>query len=219
MEDGELLAFFDPAGRRLGVKPRGQIHQDGDWHWLVFVWAARPDADGGKRFLLQLRARPDDPYQGQLDALAGGHVSALESHREGAVRECREEVGVDLCADELVYLGERFLENSTGVCQRVIEHFYLCCRPLHLSETVFTPEADGFVEVDLDQFAELLEGTRERIDAQARLTSRGDGIHSIEITGKFLSAYSDEILDSFRRSLRAVRFYLDTGEVDRGIWI
>lgn len=219
MDDGELLAFFDPAGRRLGVKPRAQIHRDGDWHWLVFVWAARLDADGGKRFLLQLRARPDDPYRGQLDALAGGHVSALEGHREGAVRECREEVGVDLRADELVYLGERFLENPTGVCRRVIEHFYLCRRPLHLSETVFTREANGFVEVDLDQFAQLLEGTRERLGGQARLAPQGDRIQPIEITGEFLAAYSDEILDSFRRSLRAVRFHLDTGEVDRGIWI
>jgi 8-oxo-dGTP pyrophosphatase MutT (NUDIX family) len=185
----------------------------------VFVLAARTGADGGKRFLLQLRARPDDPYRGQLDALAGGHVSALESHLEGAVREAREEAGVDLRADELVYLGERFLENPAGVCRRVIEHFYLCVRPLRLTETAFTREANGFVEVDLDEFAELLEGTRERLDGQARRPDRGDAVHPIEITAEFLAAYSGEILDDFRRSLRAVRSYLDTGEVDRGVWI
>ncbi len=218
MENEELLAVFDAAGRQIGVKSRGQIHRDGDWHLTVFVWAARLEQDGSRRFLLQLRSRPDDPYRGQVDALAGGHVWAVETHIEGAVREFREEAGIEVHEEDLVYLGRRFLENPQGVCKKVIEHFYVCRRPIHLSEPVFSSEANGFIEVDLDEFSDLLEGKLHRVDAQARSVAHGDAVHSVGIGMEALAAYSDQIRDSFRRSVRAVGSYLETGEVDRHVW-
>jgi 8-oxo-dGTP pyrophosphatase MutT (NUDIX family) len=210
------LAIFDASGHRIGVKLRGEVHRDGDWHWLVFVWVARLEDSGGRRFLLQLRARPEDPYRGQLDAPAGGHVSASENHLESALRECHEEMGVVFSASDLIYLGERSLESPTGVCRRVIEHFYLCVRPLRLEETAFTAEADGFVEVDLDEFEELISGTRIAIDGRARLRATGDAIQSIRVGREYVAAYSEEILGSFRYSLSAVRRYLDTAGPKRG---
>ena len=122
-EDREFLTIFDSTGRRIGVKTRAEVHRDGDWHWLVFVWVAWTASDGRRCFLLQLRARPGDPYRGQLDAPAGGHVWAKESHLTGALRECQEEMGVRFTPRELVYLGQRSLENPAGVCRRVMEHW------------------------------------------------------------------------------------------------
>ena len=218
MDSSELLAIFDPSGRKIGVKPRAQVHRDGDWHMLVFVLSARPESHGGIRLLLQLRARPDDPYRGQVDVLAGGHVSDEESHREGAIRECREEVGLRLEAEELTYLGNRRLEDLAGVCQRVIQHFYLCRRQIFLSDVLFTDEVDGFVEVDLDEFAELIEGNRQKIEAETRLAASQEATESIELTREVVLAYSDKTLNTFRRALRAVRFAITAGQVDTGFW-
>ena len=215
----ELLAIFDHAGRQIGVKPRAEVHRDHDWHWLVFVWAARLDSSDQIRILLQIRARPDDPYLGGLDAPAGGHVTAAENHREGAIREFSEEVGVQLNDDDLVYLGDRFLENPTGVCQRVIEHFYLCRRSIDLREVDLNSEVSGFVELGLEDFEELLEGGRDIIEGRAILAGEGGDVREIEVTGEYLSSYSEAIIDDFCRSMRAIRTCLRTGEVDTGIWI
>lgn len=207
MNEDELLAFFDAEGRLLGAKPRSQVHADGDWHWLVFVWAARVDESGQIRLLLQVRSRPGDPYLGSADAPAGGHVAAGESHWQGARREFAEEVGVDLEEGDLVYLGQGRLENPAGVCKRVIEHFYLCRRPVGLEEVCFNEEAGGFVEVELEAFGELLEDRRENLRSLGRFAGRGE-IHEVALSRQALSSYPEAILGEFRRSMQAIRAYL-----------
>lgn len=205
MDPDELLAAFDAAGRRLTAKPRLAIHRDQDWHWLVFVWVARRDPQGQLRLLLQVRGRPGDPYLGSLDAPAGGHVAAAESHVQAARREFREETGVELAEEELVYLGEHRLENPGGVCQRVFEHLYLCRRPLHLQDLRFSTESSGFVEVGLEEFADLLEDRRRAIAGLGRSAARPDQVRPAEFTREYLASYSATIVESFRFSLEAIR--------------
>ncbi len=217
MSHDELLAVFDDQGRPLGAKPRSQVHTDGDWHWLVFVWAARLDEPGQIRALLQIRSRPGDPYLGSADAPAGGHVIAAETHLRGAQREFAEEVGIAIEEEDLVYLGQGRLENPAGVCRRVIEHFYLCRRPVGLEEVRFNEEAGGFAEVELEEFCGLLEGRREKIRGLGRSASSKE-IHAVELTPQALAAYPQEILHEFRRSMQAIRAYLMQGRVDEGIF-
>ncbi|MCC7265178.1 MAG: NUDIX domain-containing protein [Candidatus Latescibacteria bacterium] len=207
MKDQEPLAFFDAQGRRLGTKSRAEVHRDGDWHWLVFVWAARLDATGGIQVLLQIRSRPGDPFLGSVDAPAGGHVLAAETPVQGAQREFAEEVGIALAEEELVWLGEGKLENPAGVCQRVVEHFYLCRRPILLTDTCFSDEAGGFVEVELEGFLELVEGRRKNVDGVGRLRSSAATQH-VQLSRQQLSSYSDAILGEFSRCLRGIRAHL-----------
>jgi 8-oxo-dGTP pyrophosphatase MutT (NUDIX family) len=207
MKDQEPLAFFDTQGQRLGAKSRAEVHRDGDWHWLVFVWAARLDTTGGIQVLLQVRSRPDDPFLGSVDAPAGGHVLAAESPVQGAQREFAEEVGIELAEEELVWLGEGKLENPTGVCQRVIEHFYLCRRPTLLTDTCFSDETAGFVEVELEGFLALVDGRRERVGGLGRFAGQGD-TRDVELTRQQLSSYSAAILGEFQRCLRAIQAHL-----------
>ncbi len=213
----ERLAIFDRSGRRIGTKSRVEVHRDGDIHALVFLWAARVDARSHKRFLLQLRGRDGDPYRGQLDALAGGHVSAEEGQIDAVRRECREETGVELAVESLLPLGERFLENPVGVCRRVFECAYLSLKPIHLEDVTFSSEANGFVEVELDELAALLDGQRDGIDGLARTPQTGSAIQSIPITRGYFSAYAEPILEIFRLSIAAIARYLDTGSLGKGI--
>lgn len=207
MKTCEKLAFFDATGQRLGIKSRAEVHRDGDWHWLVFVWAARVDEASRIQVLLQIRSRPGDPYLGSVDVPAGGHVLAAESLVQGAQREFAEEVGIALAEEDLVYLGEGRLENPTGVCQRVIEHFYLCKRPVLLQETCFSDEVGGFVEVELEGFLALVEGRREKVSGLGRFAGQG-GVREVELTRQALAAYQEAMLEDFRRGLRAIRAQL-----------
>lgn len=204
MKEREALAFFDAAGQRLGTKARAEVHRDGDWHWLVFVWAARLDETGRIQVLLQIRSRPGDPFLGSVDTPAGGHVLADESPAQGAQREFAEEVGIALAEDELVWLGEGKLENPAGVCQRVIEHFYLCTRPILLEQARFSDEAGGFVEVELEGFLALVEGRRDEVDGMGRLHGSA-ATHPVRLTRQQLSSYPDAILGEFGRCLRGIR--------------
>ena len=208
MAAAEKLAVLDKNGRQTGVKTRAEVHRDHDWHWLVFVWAAHLDTAGRARTLLQLRARPGDPFQGNLDAPAGGHVIASETPLQGALREFHEEVGVELQEADLVHLGEHPLANHTGKCRRVIQHFYLCHRPIDLREVHFNEEVSGFVEVGLEDFINLLEGQRQNIQGRGRFAGQPDAILESKVEFASFASYSAPIQESFRRSMRQIQTYL-----------
>jgi len=214
----EMLNVYTDGGERIGVKSRSQVHADGDWHEVAFVLAARTDELSGNRFLLQLRSGEGDRYAGQADVFVGGHVSASEDHLEGAVRESTEETGIDLVPEDLLYLGGRFLENPEGVCRRVIQHFYLCLRPLTLADVAPTDEVSGFMEVGIGEFIELLEGKRNAIDASARLSAASSEQVPFSLTAAMFSKYNEPIMDSFRRSTKAALFALKSGVPDMSIW-
>ena len=218
MSGDELLDAYDRDGRHLGVKSRQAVHRDHDWHWLVFLWSAWLDSDGRMRMLLQRRARPEDPFKDSLDALAGGHVLAGESHLQAARRELLEEVGLEPPESELVYLGQRRLERPTSECRRVEQHFYLWNRAVDLMAGNFSDEVSGLVEVDLKELARLLDGDTDQLTGRSRLASSPQEVREIHITSAVFSAYPEPILDVFRRSFRAVRSFLAEERVDAAVW-
>ena len=208
----EMLAVYDHTGRRIGTKSREDVHRDHDWHTIAFVWVAWVDANGRRRFLLQFRGGRGDPFRGHVDAPAGGHVAADENHLEGALRECREEMGFILGPDDLIHLGQRFMECPTGICRHAIQQLYLCRRPVRLEELRATEEVGGFVEVEMDAFAALLDGRRSRVDGRSMGADGTGRIRSIAITREHLAAYSMEVLESFRYAIRAIGRCLDRRE-------
>ena len=214
----EMLAVFDDAGRRVGVKSRDDVHRDGNWHELVFVWCAWPDPGGeGASLLLQRRARSSDPYASRLDAPAGGHVLASESHLDGARREFAEEVGVELAVEDLLYLGESRLELDSTGCSRVMQHFYLARRTLELEDLRFNEEVNGFAVADLEGLVDILDGRRESMRSPARLQSTLEETSHCEVTAAAF-AYPEPIKRVIRTSMAAIRMALFEDRVDLDIW-
>jgi ADP-ribose pyrophosphatase YjhB (NUDIX family) len=214
----EQLTIFDKEGRPVGVKARSAVHRDGDWHMLAFVWAARPTPAHGHLFLLQIRGRPDDRFFWHVDAPAGGHVLHNESHLGSAIRECQEEIGVAITEEELVYLGTRQVESTPMDCQRTIQHHYLCRRPLALSDLKLTKEVTGFLEVDLERFALLIEGDASPLTVSLR-TKDQPAVHQAEITSRVIGLYSTQVRETFIMALNACLQLLQTGSPDEEIFI
>ena len=208
-----MLDVLDGDGRIVGRKARALVHRDHDWHGLVFAWSAW-SRDGRGVMLLQQRSRPGDPFAAQVDALAGGHIGAGETPVDAARRELAEEVGVAAAADAFIHLGSNRMERSVGDCRRVHQHLLLYPERLDLARLRFCDEVDGFVEVDLDGFAQLVHAERERLPARGRFARDGGAIRCVELPRAAVTGYPDEILDTFRRSLASIWTWLQEGRVD-----
>ena len=167
MADDELLDVLDADDLHVvGRKTREDVHRDHDWHGTVFVWSAWESADV-RLMLLQQRGRVGDPYAQMVDALAGGHIGAGETAIDGARRELTEEVGLAAEADNFIHLGSSRMERPDGECRRVYQSLLLYPLPLDIGGMQFSDEVDGFVEVDLDGFSDLVHGRCEHLPARA----------------------------------------------------
>lgn len=78
---------------------RGEKLEEGEYHLVVGIWTVTPD---GKILLTQ---RHPDKDWGLLWECSGGGVLAGESSIEGAVRELKEEIGVEVTEAGLQLMG------------------------------------------------------------------------------------------------------------------
>ena len=109
MAQEELFDIYDDNGTHLGVKPRSQVHRDGDWHRVFHCWIVHPDG----YLLVQQRSPDKDLFPNLLDITAAGHYSAGETMRDG-VREVEEELGLTVAFEDLTPLGLRISIKKEG---------------------------------------------------------------------------------------------------------
>ncbi len=102
----ELLDIRTKDGTVTGVvKERKQVHRDGDLHGTSHVWIVRKGEDGNDQILLQKRAKDKDAYPGFYDISSAGHIPAGDDYKESAIRELKEELGIEAKEEELIFLG------------------------------------------------------------------------------------------------------------------
>jgi isopentenyldiphosphate isomerase len=151
--DDELLDVFDERGWHVGVKPRADVHRDGDWHLAFHLWVVSPDG-----VLLQRRAGDKASWPGHLDASAAGHLIAGEAVRDG-LREADEELGAAYAFDDLESLGVHRVDEveHSGLVNRELQHVFAVRddRPLDAWKDFDRVEVDGLVRVDHDAFLAL----------------------------------------------------------------
>lgn len=93
----EMLDVLDDLGRVVEAMPRSVVHERGLPHHAVHVLVR--DDDG--RLLMQLRSSMKRTSPGLWDTSVGGHVGAGEDLLESALRETREELGIEVDARRL----------------------------------------------------------------------------------------------------------------------
>lgn len=133
----------NPIGKR---HRRGEPMRAGEYHLVVEVWTVTPDG----KILLTLRA-PEKPLFPNLWECTGGSALAGESPREAAVRELKEETGLEAREEELVFLGSARSEDTIYDIFRFTRHVVLSDVTLQEGETtgarLVTPsELKGLLE-------------------------------------------------------------------------
>lgn len=103
-QDLELIDIRKADGSLTGqVRERTLVHRDGDIHGTSHVWIVRKNGSVGQGFdiLLQQRSDNKDSYPGCYDISSAGHVPAGCGYLDSAVRELREELGIEAAPEEL----------------------------------------------------------------------------------------------------------------------
>lgn len=178
----EPFDVLDNEGRPTGVvKPRGEIHRDGDWHRGLHIWVWGFDAQRQPFIMFQRRSQSKDTWPGALDVGVGGHFRAGETLNE-TVREAEEEIGLAAGVDELIPLGRRFIEDhGPGYIDRELNEVFAlrCDQPL--TEYILHPgEVAGIVAIELTQVSALFAGTLD--SASAREVRLDGSEHQITVT-------------------------------------
>jgi 8-oxo-dGTP diphosphatase len=86
----EMIDIYDAHRNRTGrICERGTPMREGEYRLVVYAWLLNP-----KNEVLLTRRHPSKVWGGYWECTAG-HVQAGENSLEGALRELREEVGVE----------------------------------------------------------------------------------------------------------------------------
>ncbi len=101
----EIFDVVDENGIPTGeVVDRKKAHREGIRHRTAHVWIIRK-TDTGVQVLLQKRSENKDSFPGQYDTSSAGHIPAGDEPVESAIRELKEELGIDAVPEQLKYAG------------------------------------------------------------------------------------------------------------------
>ena len=165
----EYFDILDENGNKTGrVKERDAVHRDGDLHGGAHMWIARDlMPDGDFMVLLQRRSRDKDSFPGCLDISSAGHVDAGETFLSAAVRELKEELGLEIKPEELERL---FLNQETvrrtfhgkKVYDREVSAVYVLIKDVPAESLRLQKEEVESVEwMDMEKCRELMDGRKE----------------------------------------------------------
>ena len=120
----ELLDIWDASGKPTGqVLEKSIAHQKGLFHPTVHVWFYT----SAPSLLLQKRGSNKETFPNLWDVSVAGHVSSGESILDGALREIKEEIGLQLKSDDLILIDVRKNINqfSNGIIDCEFQHVFL----------------------------------------------------------------------------------------------
>ena len=101
----EYFDVVDENGMPVGeIISREKAHREGIQHRTAHVWIVRKK-DSGYDVLLQKRSRNKDSFPGMYDTSSAGHIPAGEEPLPSALRELKEELGIEAGPEDLRYAG------------------------------------------------------------------------------------------------------------------
>ena len=97
----EYIDIFDENNNPIGeIKEKTKAHEDGNFHRTAHIWIINDKNE----LLLQKRSATKKSHPNCWDISGAGHIKAGESVTEGAIRELKEELGVEVTEKDLNYI-------------------------------------------------------------------------------------------------------------------
>ena len=111
-DEMELVELYDEDNKEcIGVAEREQVHENSLWHREVMVMVINEKNE----VLLQRRSLNKKHGAGNLSVVAG-HIDPGEKEIVAALRELKEEVGLDICEKNIKFTGVYKDEREGNRC-------------------------------------------------------------------------------------------------------
>ncbi|HSU15297.1 NUDIX hydrolase [Longimicrobium sp.] len=149
----EMVNHVDENDQELGVVSRAEAHRDGLLHRAVHVLAQ--DRQG--RWILQQRSTSRTMNPGLWTSTCSGHVDPGEAYEDAALREAREELGLEI--HKLLPVSTLLLEatNSTaGERCRAFTRVFVVGEFIDADALRPNEETEGFHGMGTGEIAELI---------------------------------------------------------------
>lgn len=119
----EYFDVLDEKGLYTGmVETREKCHKEGLWHKAVAMFVVNSKG----QVLLQKRSSKKKLWPNTWDITAGGHVDHGEFGFQAILRECKEELGLDLTKNDITFLGAATSVNIKGdIINKHFNEFYV----------------------------------------------------------------------------------------------
>ena len=110
----EKIDVLNELGEFTGkVATLQECHSQGYWHRAVYAFII----DQNSNVLLQKRSKDKKLWPGKWDVTVGGHVRTGEFGRQAVIRECKEELGLEIADDDIKYIvGTTSVYNKKSTC-------------------------------------------------------------------------------------------------------
>lgn len=158
----EMLEVVNENDEVIGLESRSAIHEQGLLHREIHIWFITPNGE----IVFQHRAKDKDTYPDKLDATVGGHVEPGMSYEETAIKECKEETGLDIDRTKLVFLRKmRKLsrDSSTGKINNTIRSQYAYLYDGVVSDlSIEKGGGEGFEAWKIDSLATLPDAEKHK---------------------------------------------------------
>ena len=162
----EWFDIVDEQGQPTGeIVERTYAHRHGVWHRTAHLWLVR-ERNGRIQVLLQKRAAHKDSHPGCYDISSAGHIPAGVDYSPSAIRELKEELGIDAEEKDLVFCADRKIAwddqfHGEPFRDRQISRVFLMW--LDLAEEQFHVDADEVESVRWMDFEECCRGVEHNL--------------------------------------------------------
>lgn len=128
----EYIDIFDYNNNPTGeIKEKTQVHEDGNFHRTAHVWIMNDK----KELLLQKRSATKKSHPNFWDISGAGHIRAGETVIEGAIRELKEELGVEVKEEDLQYIAT--IKSTKNPKNMEFQYVYLLNCNKEIEEYIF----------------------------------------------------------------------------------
>lgn len=154
----EFLNLIDDKARiTADSKPRSLVHRDGELHPTVHIWMIKR-RDMGVFVLLQKRAHEKQINPDCYDVSAAGHVTQGEEFRHTALKEVREELGLDIDRSKLKFIGlKRACYSKGDINDNELVAVYICREDINIEDlTLQSSEVSEVCWAEIDELLSIM---------------------------------------------------------------
>jgi len=157
----ERIDIVTDLGEPTGTTAlKSEAHKNGWYHNTVHLWLYTKAGD----ILLQQRSHLKQIHPLLWDVSVAGHIDAGETFEKAAIREAKEEIGIDLYESQLVHMGAELHKgeyNNGEIKDYEFHQMYIAEFSTPLTSLVInTEEVEAIKLVSIPEFEALLEQSK-----------------------------------------------------------